>query len=174
MFYLIVTFKQLQTVLLTFLNFFNYIAPASIFFINFIGKDDNGSPTQQCDGDNDYWCPEGMGPSGVLDPICSPKCEYTKGTVYNELVKGQISCACGLNGCNNVTGLFCTEDSSLCSERRSSCNEGMTAETAVNCEVITERCTCSKCKEGYFSAICEKCKFYKTIIYMSKKIVQNQ
>jgi hypothetical protein len=100
-------------------------------------------------------CPDGMGASGKVVPICVNKCEITDGSTANTI--SDVACACGVNACTNMTGLVCTEAGSLCSARRSACTSSAGMFDASACEIISERCECSKCKTNFHTAECIPC-----------------
>ena len=104
-------------------------------------------------------CPQGY--SGIRDlRSCVKDCVYTDGSVSNLLSISNKSniCACGKKHCTNETGYLCIGAGSLCTRARTECNLNSISFDAEYCEVITDKCLCSKCTKSYHTSECIKCK----------------
>jgi hypothetical protein len=59
-----------------------------------------------------------------------------------------------------VTGMFCSASASVCTSRASQCGSALAAFDYKKCQVVTDRCECSKCVAGFHTANCIPCKFF--------------
>ena len=94
-------------------------------------------------------CPQNY--SGIRDlRICVKDCVYTDGSTSNlpSMSNESKICACGKKPCTVDTGFVCLGVSSLCSQAKTECKLEDISFNAEYCEVITDKCKCSKCTKS--------------------------
>ena len=89
----------------------------------------------------------------------SPTCSDIEGLLPNNPTDDQntTTCVCGTTICSESTGLFCTSKLNLCTVGANQCASSAQVFDFNKCEVVTDRCKCSKCVPGWHTANCIKC-----------------
>ena len=88
-------------------------------------------------------------------------CSHTNGWFISTLPTkvNATSCACGTTYCDELSGMYCSAKASLCSSRPIQCGSTFDSLDYEKCQVVTDRCGCSKCIPGFHTTICIPCTF---------------
>ena len=99
--------------------------------------------------------------SNQTDCLKNKICRIQDGTTINikEDYQHAPSCLCGKIHCTQTTGLYCTKRFDKCSVGPIECSSSAGDFNASDCEVITDRCECSKCNTHYHTADCVPCTY---------------
>ena len=113
-----------------------------------------------CDLKNGYYIPDNQ-----TSCLRSSNCVNTFGKQENLNI---FSCFCNRLVCDSKSGMFCTVRYNKCSKGPLSCGSGVVAFDPEYCDMVTDRCECSKCVTGYYGSTCVKCPSTdsETIVYI--------